>query len=222
MNGTKTKRRSICRLKPPHNQLKRHAMTYCPRMASCEISIDCGESHSPNQGNSTQIKEKEHKPAPPIPKIETVALPALGPGETGHIYVVGNETGEYVKIGWSTQVRRRLLAMQTYIPTSLKIYSVISGSRTTEASLHARFADLRANGEWFRLEGPLLEWVSRNRAIAHLPAAELEVIRQRMAAAAAARALDAAATDHPIMTRRQIALRRKRPQSTSPPPQPEA
>lgn len=98
-----------------------------------------------------------------LPQIENVALPDLRDGDRGYVYVVGNETGEYVKIGWSTQIQQRLVTLQSYIPTELKVYALIPGTRVIETSLHEQFSALRAKGEWFKLEGPLLAWVESNR-----------------------------------------------------------
>jgi T5orf172 domain len=125
-----------------------------------------------------------------LPTIDTVALPGLTDDDTGFVYVVGNETGEYVKIGWSTQIQRRLATLQSYVPTPLKVYALIPGTRAVEGGLHERFHEHRAMGEWFRLDGLLLDWLKRNRAIGQLDPKTLAGIRQRMAAAAAMRAIE--------------------------------
>lgn len=124
-----------------------------------------------------------------LPTIETVALPGLRVGDVGYVYVVGNETGEFVKIGWSKQIRQRLARLQSYIPTPLKVYALIPGTRAIESVLHQRFHEHRAMGEWFKLEGDLWTWIAQNRAIGQLDEKSLAIVRQRMAAASAMNAL---------------------------------
>lgn len=76
-----------------------------------------------------------------------------GPG----IYVIG--FAGYIKIGWSTDIRSRIDALQLGVPETLKVYGIIFGDRRTEPTLHRRFTAQRLRGEWFRYEGELKIWV---------------------------------------------------------------
>lgn len=73
------------------------------------------------------------------------------------IYVIG--FANYIKIGWSTNIRGRLETLQLGVPEALKLYGIITGERRTEPRLHRRFADHRLRGEWFRYEGELRAWI---------------------------------------------------------------
>lgn len=73
------------------------------------------------------------------------------------VYVVG--FGPYIKIGISVNVTERLAGLQTGAPEKIVLYAVLDGWAAEEAALHKRFAHYRLNGEWFRNEGELAEWL---------------------------------------------------------------
>lgn len=76
----------------------------------------------------------------------------------GIIYVVG--FGNYVKIGFTAgPLPYRVRALQTACPEKLTVYATLKGDRAAETALHSRFAAHRAEGEWFRREGALAEWI---------------------------------------------------------------
>jgi Meiotically up-regulated gene 113 len=66
----------------------------------------------------------------------------------GMIYFI--RTGEYVKIGYSTNVPTRLSGIKTATPYDIELLGTCPGTRATEKSLHDRFARLHYRGEWFR------------------------------------------------------------------------
>ncbi len=75
--------------------------------------------------------------------------------------------GDLVKIGQTTCLRERVMALQVSSPVSLRIIALMRGSGL-EQLLHARFSDCRAHGEWFNLdaviEGLKVE-LARSRAL---------------------------------------------------------
>ena len=75
------------------------------------------------------------------------------------IYVVG--FAEFVKIGWSNTLTRRIASIQQGVPGKLTIFGQLEGDITAERTLHRRFAKYRIRGEWFRHEGELAEWIKR-------------------------------------------------------------
>lgn len=76
------------------------------------------------------------------------------------VYVVGPKDPRFVKIGRSTNLRRRLATLQTGFPEELYIYAVLyTNDMGLEGELHKRFADYRTNGEWFAVEGAVAEWL---------------------------------------------------------------
>lgn len=75
----------------------------------------------------------------------------------GWVYVVGFR--RYIKIGWSSDVGKRLMRVQAGIPEKLKVLAIFPALPETEGNLHRRFAQLRLRGEWFRYEEPLDGWI---------------------------------------------------------------
>ncbi len=55
-----------------------------------------------------------------------------------------------VKIGRSTQPRKRLRALQRFNAERLELLGVVPGRQLVELALHKRFAKHRIAGEWFR------------------------------------------------------------------------
>jgi len=81
-------------------------------------------------------------------------LPSKANARKG-VYVIG--FGSYVKIGITTDLNLRLAGLQA--PEPLQEYALLNGWLKEERSLHARFAEYRLQGEWFRHEGELAEWI---------------------------------------------------------------
>lgn len=68
----------------------------------------------------------------------------------GQIYFV--DGGDLIKIGFTTNMDRRMKALQAHSPCRLRIILVVQGSRIREAALHEKFAHLRMHGEWFKAD----------------------------------------------------------------------
>lgn len=78
------------------------------------------------------------------------------------IYFIEAVGAGLVKIGFTERdVEQRLKELQTGCPHKLRTLATMEGNATEEAELHLVLAHLRANGEWFRLEGELrlLVWL---------------------------------------------------------------
>jgi hypothetical protein len=71
--------------------------------------------------------------------------------------------GDMIKIGTAKCVRSRLAELQVGSPVILELLLAIPGSRDLERHLHIQHQALRAHGEWFRAEGPLLNHIERIR-----------------------------------------------------------
>lgn len=77
------------------------------------------------------------------------------------IYFIHNAARRAIKIGY-TQVDSlsRFRALQTASPDVLVLLGVLyPGERADERALHLRFSHLSLNGEWFRDDDALLEFV---------------------------------------------------------------
>jgi hypothetical protein len=72
------------------------------------------------------------------------------------VYVLG--FGDYIKIGVSANIDERMITLQT--PEPVQLHALIDGWLSDEAELHRRFAKYRLQGEWFRKEGELADWVA--------------------------------------------------------------
>jgi excisionase family DNA binding protein len=95
---------------------------------------------------------------------DVVAFEAAGdmPRDTRPVIVYVIRAGEMVKIGKAVNVAKRLKGLQTASPVPLSVIHTIASDDgdALEIELHRRFAAHRANGEWFRLEGALAEWIT--------------------------------------------------------------
>ena len=98
--------------------------------------------------------------------IETYADPAPTPEarflkdqQPGWIYIFAG--GGYCKIGKSIDPDKRIRQISPKLPFDIvmvhKFYT--TDIHTEEIELHRRFADKRANGEWFQLAEGDLEWL---------------------------------------------------------------
>lgn len=75
----------------------------------------------------------------------------------GAVYVVG--FNQYIKIGFSRNLLKRIAKIQEYSPEKLTVHAKFPGSIRDEILLHRRFQEYRLNGEWFRHEGELKTWI---------------------------------------------------------------
>jgi hypothetical protein len=72
-----------------------------------------------------------------------------------YCYVV--RVGSYIKIGHSSNLNKRMEAINTHSPSKPKIvclfsFETIYGARSCEKHLHSRLNKFRLNGEWFEAD----------------------------------------------------------------------
>lgn len=72
------------------------------------------------------------------------------------VYFVQNIRSGAVKIGYSTDVSKRISSLQTSSDDRLVLIRLIDGGPRTEAWLHKRFATRRIRGEWFDFNDDML------------------------------------------------------------------
>ena len=65
------------------------------------------------------------------------------------VYFVGQKGGDFIKIGWTGNLRQRLIALSTSSAKPLQLLAYTPGGPVLEKHFHAAFATSRAEGEWF-------------------------------------------------------------------------
>jgi len=82
----------------------------------------------------------------------------------GFVYAI--ESGDFIKVGYSSDPAVRLKELQTSSPIRLTLLATRPGTVEDERNLHVRFAEYRAEGEWFHalpvLREALLPWFRRS------------------------------------------------------------
>lgn len=91
------------------------------------------------------------------------------------VYLIQDSGSQLVKIGHTSDMRRRMTQMQTNCPTQLSLVRELCGGKDLEIWLHQRFARLHVRGEWFSFDEEMLA-VSPPDALTSEPAAEVEEI----------------------------------------------
>lgn len=76
---------------------------------------------------------------------------------SGFIYFIQGECGGPIKIGYTTDLVKRLSSLQTGYPDRLELLLAFPGNRKHEKALHDKFEEYRLNGEWFRPAPKVLE-----------------------------------------------------------------
>jgi hypothetical protein len=81
----------------------------------------------------------------------------------GYIYFIQAPINDFIKIGYSARhPDGRVAEMQTGCPVILKPLGFLRGSIADERALHARFADSREHGEWFRASEDLMAFIAES------------------------------------------------------------
>lgn len=76
------------------------------------------------------------------------------------VYFIANNDRSMIKIGRSTNIGKRLSALQSGSPTSLQILASAPGTSCDERALHAKFIAHHRHGEWFCGHSEILELIS--------------------------------------------------------------
>jgi len=83
-----------------------------------------------------------------------------GGGAKGFVYFVESGDGEYLKIGYSLNPQKRVLALTTASCKKLNVIGWMPGSRALEYAIHEEFAAVRNNGEWFEGSSLLKQFIN--------------------------------------------------------------
>lgn len=87
------------------------------------------------------------------------------------VYVIAFD-GDMVKIGWTSNLRQRLINLHvSRDDLGARLLLVKPGTLDDERALHLRFAEHVTRGrEYFRRHPDLMAWVNQERAAMNLPA----------------------------------------------------
>lgn len=89
-----------------------------------------------------------------FPPDETIPAEARG---VPVVYFI--RCGEFVKIGFASNVKSRIGGIKTSTPYEVELLRAVPGTVEDERAFHARFSAHHHTREWFRLEGALAEWL---------------------------------------------------------------
>lgn len=82
----------------------------------------------------------------------------MGGADSRHrVYFI--EMNEFIKIGYSSNLERRIENLALGHPYEIRLLHDIEGSFDLETDLHRRFAHIHVRGEWFRKEQELLDYI---------------------------------------------------------------
>lgn len=105
----------------------------------------------------------------------------------GTIYFVRASNTTRVKIGWASDLKRRLSELQTASPFKLKLLASFAGTMGDEQQLHLRFREDRLHREWFNLSNEMRQYLSergvsglRPRGMNNAPDVSMDELRKIM------------------------------------------
>jgi len=78
------------------------------------------------------------------------------------IYFLKDENN-YVKIGFSTNVIRRIYSLRTSSPYKTEVLLIIKGDYEQEQELHKKFKDSFHSGEWFLFSKEIESFINNNQ-----------------------------------------------------------
>jgi hypothetical protein len=91
---------------------------------------------------------------------------SIARGRRGLVYIATRATDGAVKIGWTSDVMRRVAELRKESRSAVELAACFPGDKPDELRLHARFAEDRIAGEWHRPSTTLLAFIEGLRAVA--------------------------------------------------------
>jgi hypothetical protein len=95
------------------------------------------------------LQNMSHEAASALLTITDLVRP-LSLGDSLMIYFVQDVVTKAIKIGYSSNPKKRLGGLQTATPNQLALLGVIPGGLEHEAAYHEKFEDHRLQNEWFK------------------------------------------------------------------------
>jgi len=124
-----------------------------PTLCYCICSTEDEVLRMVNSG--TLPKPEKHSKGQPLWRWSQINNAMKG--DCRRVYFI--EAGEFIKIGYSSNVGKRMDELSTGCPHDFKLLHDTPGDRELEADMHKRFRHLRARQEWFRKDPELLAYI---------------------------------------------------------------
>ncbi len=94
---------------------------------------------------------------------EVAELGSISPeGRPGYVYFIGDR--KHVKIGFTSQLKKRMIELQISVPNQVRHYLLIVGTEAHEAALHSLFYQDHHRGEWYKITKRVKFFMERHRA----------------------------------------------------------
>lgn len=110
-------------------------------------------------GEQTSRHDSASSEAPAVPEAHAKRNTS---GTQGRVYFIQAILGGPVKVGWATDLPRRLSELQVGSPVVLGLLGQFAGTKADEETLHGQLRALHSHGEWF-IPGEALEGVFMER-----------------------------------------------------------
>lgn len=85
------------------------------------------------------------------------------------VYFVGNITDNSIKIGYSSNIQKRIKQLSTGSSQRLTLLGYIESEKSLEKELHIKFSHhrIRSNGEWFSVNdnSDLIDYINKYSCI---------------------------------------------------------
>lgn len=83
------------------------------------------------------------------------AIECRAASSRGVVYFVTADDPRMVKIGFTSNIERRVKSLQTANHGKVRVIGCVPGTKSDETSFHRRFHKYRRSGEWFSVAGDL-------------------------------------------------------------------
>lgn len=111
-----------------------------------------------------RLRDKYWQRHPAKNIVELAKIITADKSDEDFVYFV--KCGEYIKIGYSTDVEARITGMMCDNPNDLELLACFHGNRITERILHESFSHCRHRNEWFHAGNDIYEFINAMRKIA--------------------------------------------------------
>lgn len=80
------------------------------------------------------------------------------------IYLISHND-QFLKIGYTNNIKNRLSQLQCSSPIKLKLLHLIDGDTSLESDIHNMFRHIGASGEWFKYDESIIDYFSNKKCL---------------------------------------------------------